>query len=51
MHRRVFIFFSRVLWYTIVYFEKTLPKEVLKMKAHIARNQNAGVPLALGWNL
>ena len=21
------------------------------MKAHIARNQNAGVPLALGWNL
>ena len=51
MHRRFFIFFSRVLWYTIVYFEKTLPKEVLKMKAHIARNQNAGVPLALGWNL
>ena len=51
MHRRVFIFFSRVLWYTIVYFEKKLPKEVLKMKAHIARNQNAGVPLALGWNL
>ena len=34
-----------------MYFEKTLPKEVLKMKAHIARNQNAGVPLALGWNL
>ena len=51
MHRRVFIFFSRVLWYTIVYFENSLPKEVLKMKAHIARNQNAGVPLALGWNL
>ena len=51
MHRRVFIFFSRVLWYTKAYFEKTLPKEVLKMKAHIARNQNAGVPLALGWNL
>ena len=21
------------------------------MKAHIARNQNAGIPLALGWNL
>ncbi len=21
------------------------------MKAHIARNQNAGVPLILGWNL
>ena len=21
------------------------------MKAHIARNQNAGVPLVLGWNL
>ena len=21
------------------------------MKAHIARNQNAGVPLALGWSL
>ena len=21
------------------------------MKAHIARNKNAGVPLALGWNL
>ena len=21
------------------------------MKAHIARNQNAGVPLALSWNL
>lgn len=51
VHRRVFIFFSRVLWYTKVYFENSLPKEVLKMKAHIARNQNAGVPLALGWNL
>ena len=51
MLRRVFIFFSRVLWYTKLYFEKSLPKEVLKMKAHIARNQNAGVPLALGWNL
>ena len=51
MLRRVFIFFSWILWYTKLYFEKTLPKEVLKMKAHIARNQNAGVPLALGWNL
>ena len=26
-------------------------KEVSFMKAHIARNQNAGIPLALGWNL
>lgn len=26
-------------------------KEVYAMKAHIARNQNAGVPLVLAWNL
>ena len=51
MRERPGLFVCSGLWYTIVYFEKTLPKEVLKMKAHIARNQNAGVPLALGWNL
>lgn len=26
-------------------------KEVYPMKAHIARNQNAGVPMVLAWNL
>ena len=44
-----FLFHSFMVYYSV--FEKSLPKEVLKMKAHIARNQNAGVPLALGWNL
>lgn len=31
--------------------KKSALKEVYAMKAHIARNQNAGIPLALGWNL
>ena len=34
----------------MVYFEFTLERGI-SMKAHIARNQNAGIPLALGWNL
>ena len=35
----------------VLYYSIFLKHEVINMKAHIARNQNAGVPLALGWNL
>ena len=35
----------------VLYYSIFLKHEVINMKAHIARNQNAGIPLALGWNL
>ena len=38
-----------MVYYSV--FRKITLKGVLTMKAHIARNQNAGIPLALGWNL
>ena len=49
-----FLLRGNVVYFCIIeYFVRGKPavKEETKMKAHIARNQNAGVPLALGWNL
>ena len=49
-----FLLRGNVVYFCIIeYFVRGKPavKEETQMKAHIARNQNAGVPLALGWNL